>query len=105
MRAERATATPCQQQRTLANQRIVLGMRSDPEPENAIRNVHSERTIVIPHAHRPKSPNLLEMQGRMAVIGLQEREILVREAPDLSRQRLVAPPELSGGVMRQSARD
>ena len=89
----------------LANQRIVLGVRSDPEPEHAIGNVHTEYPIVIADAHGAKTRDLLEMEGWMPRIGLQEREILVREALDLDWQRPVAPPELSGSMMRQSVRD
>ena len=89
----------------LANQCIVIGMRSDPEPEHTIRNIHTEGPVVIANAHGAKTRDVLEMEGWMPRICLQEREILVREALDLHGQRLVAPPELSGRVMRQSARD
>ena len=45
----------------LANQCIVIGMRSDPEPEHTIRNIHTEGPVVIANAHGAKTRDVLEI--------------------------------------------
>ena len=58
-------------------------MRADPEPGHAIRNRDTERPVVQADTDRPKISDPLEVKRRMARIGLQELEILIREIADV----------------------
>ena len=48
-------------------------MRSDPELQDAVGGVHGERAIVCADAHRVKSTNTFEVQGRVTRVLLQQR--------------------------------
>ena len=80
-------------------------MRSDPEPEYAIRDVYGERAVMNPHADRVEALHALEAERRMLWIRFQQRELLIRELPDYTRERLIALPETRRRVVRQSFRE
>ena len=69
----------------LCNQVIVLGMRSDPEPQDAIGHVYAEGAIVQAHAHRSESTDALEAKGGVRRIGLEELEALVGQGANSLR--------------------
>jgi hypothetical protein len=48
------------------NDSLVLVMRSDPEPYQALRDFDRKRTMVEANSHRTESANLFEMQGGMS---------------------------------------
>ncbi len=48
------------------NDSLVLVMRSDPEPYQAIRDFDRKRTMVEANSHRTESANLFEMQRGMS---------------------------------------
>jgi hypothetical protein len=46
---------------------------------------------------------LLELQGRMLLVGFQQRKLLVRPATDFLRERLVFLPKVGSGAMPHPA--
>jgi hypothetical protein len=56
--------------------------------------VFGERAVVEPHADRPEGTHLLEAQGRVAWVGLEQLEILVGQLLDRLGQLPVVEPEL-----------
>ena len=77
----------------LCNQVIVLGMRSYPEPEDAIRDVDAEGAIVQADAHRTESTHAFEAKGRVRRIGFEQFEALVSQRANSFRQCLITVPE------------
>ena len=73
---------------------IVLGVGSDPVPEDSLRRLDADGAVVVAHAHRPMSSNLLQVQGRMTRVCLQKGEILVRKLLDVDGQPII----VDGGV-------
>jgi hypothetical protein len=57
--------------RFLANQAVIVAVRSDPEPDDAIRDCDTESTITESDAHRAKLADLFEMEGRVIWVELQ----------------------------------
>lgn len=56
---------------------IILGMRTDPEPENPIRlarSVHSDGAIVNADSDRPEIARFLEVERRVLRMRLEEGE-------------------------------
>lgn len=51
--------------RALADQRIVLGMRADPDPQNTIIHIDPQRPVMKADPYGPEAGYLLEMKGRM----------------------------------------
>src|SRR5439155_26721250 len=78
-----------------ADDLVVVGVRSDPEPVNSLRHVVAERAVVIAHAHRPQFSDALEVERGMARVGLQQLVVLVRNLADALRE---------GGVLRPKGR-
>ena len=83
----------CTSKLTSGNQIVVLGMRSYPEPEDAVRHVHAERTIVQANAHGTEAIDALEAKGRMRGIGFEELKALVGQGANSLRECLIALPE------------
>lgn len=86
----------------LADQLVVLGVRPDPEPEDAVGCFHSYRAIVNAHARRIEAPNLLEVKRGVPRVVFELLEAAVGEALDRSWQQAIALPELRRGVVNQS---
>jgi hypothetical protein len=51
--------------RLLAKQAIVVGMAPNPEPDDSIRGVDSQSSVVGADAHRPEPTDFLEVKCRM----------------------------------------
>jgi hypothetical protein len=49
---------------------VVIGMCTNPEPEDAIFNLRSQRPVVKTNPHGPKYINPLEVQRRVVGVGL-----------------------------------
>jgi hypothetical protein len=49
---------------------VVIGMCADPEPEDAIFNLNSQRPVVKTNPHGPEGINLLEVQRRVVGVSL-----------------------------------
>lgn len=90
---------------SLADQRVVLGVCTNPDPQYAIFHIHAQGSIAESDANGPIPTDLLEVERRMLGVRLQQREVLVRKQPNIRRKGLVSPPEVSGRVMGQSRRD
>ena len=105
MRAQRASENARLQQASLCDDAIVLRVRADPEPQEPVRGIHCEGTVVNTDTRRMKAPDALEMQRRMSRVCLQQLELLVRESLGGGRQQIVARPETGRGVMSQSLRE
>ena len=88
--------------RWLASDAIVLRMGADPEPQDAIRCVDCQRTIVSADARRVEPANSFEMQRGVLWIGLKELELFVGKGPDLLWQLVIRAPETRGRIVDQS---
>ena len=83
------------------NELIVLWMRSDPEPYQALRPFLSQCSIVKTHPGGPKDANLFESDRRMSRARLQKGEVLIGKISDLFRQLAIVKPELRRGEVLQ----
>jgi hypothetical protein len=68
-------------------------MRSNPEPDQPIRDFDRKGTIVISDSHGAVSANLLEVQGGMSWVCFQPLIVFIRHLLDIQRQVLVLSPE------------
>lgn len=82
---------------------IILGVGSDPVPEDSLRRLDADCPVVVAHAHRPMPSNLLEVQRWMTRVCLQEGEVLVRQLLNVRWQATVVIPEVGVGVMTHSS--
>ena len=69
-------------------------MTAYPEPHEAVGGFDCEGPVVPPNPHRPETPHLLEVEGRMVRVVSQVSVGSVGERLDLCRQRSVAGPEI-----------
>ena len=77
-------------------------MMSNPEPLETVGTRPGEGPVVEANPCGVKNTNLLESDGRMPGVGLEEREILVGEHPNVVRQFAVVQPEVRVSKMVQS---
>ena len=80
---------------------VVVRMRPDPEPDDTIGGLDSQRAMTVPHPSRPEATELLEVKRRIARVRLQPSECLVGELPNGGGQPPIAFPELGRGVVGQ----
>src|SRR6266545_6037554 len=73
-------------------------MSTDPNPIDAIRNIDTKRSVVHANPDRPEIVDLLEAEGRMPGIRLQEHVVLVREVAYRLWERAIQRPKLGGGI-------
>ncbi len=92
-------ASPCN--RGLAEQLIVVSVSADPEPHETISAFHSHCAIATSHARGPEATDFLEMKRWVLWILLEMFVGLIRELPDVLRQRPVTDPEVRGRMMFQ----
>ena len=69
-------------------------MRPDPEPDKAAIVLDCDSTIALTSAHRPVSPDHLEMQRWMVWIGLKQLVILVGSAQHANGKPVVGVSEI-----------
>ena len=86
----------------LADQLVVLGVRSDPEPDDAVRCFHAHRAIVDANARRVETPHLLEVKRGVPGIAFELFETAVGKTLDCNWRRAIALPELRRGLVIQS---
>jgi hypothetical protein len=77
----------------IADDLVVLCMRPDPEPLDAVRHIVSEGTISPAYANGPRFPDALEVKRWMPRVGLEKLEVLVGGLSNLWRQRVIQRPE------------
>jgi hypothetical protein len=56
---------------------VVVGMCSDPVPQDSLMRLDANGAEMNSHANRPMASDFLETQRRMARIGFEESEVLV----------------------------
>ena len=69
----------------LAEHPVVVSVRTDPEPDQPIRDLDGQRAMMVTYACRPETVNLLEVKTWMPWVALEPSEGFVRELPDLLR--------------------
>ena len=74
----------------------------DPEPLQSVWPFFGERAVVKADAGGIKDGNLLESDGQVAWVGLEQREVLVGEIPDVVRKLAIMKPEIRIGEVIQS---
>jgi len=82
---------------------VVVGVGSDPEPEHTLRHLEAERTIVKADSDGSILARLLEVEGPMSRICLQQIKAVISEFANRFGQPLVAIPETGRGKMLQTA--
>jgi len=63
--------------RGLADDAVVIGVRADPKPQDAVRNINTERAIMSANSHRMKPSDSLEVERGVARVCLEKGELLV----------------------------
>lgn len=76
-------------------------MNANPEPDDSIRCLNFNRSVMEPDAGRPESADFLEMQRRMLRICLQEFKSSVGLFTDGSREGVVVRPKIRSSVVDQ----
>ena len=86
----------------LADELVVIGMRTDPEPhEAAVWTVDAKNAVVESDSARPEAADPLEVERRMMWAGFQESVLLVGQALNCKRERAIARPEPGGREVLQ----
>lgn len=88
----------------LLDESVILGMRSDPEPDDGpflTRRINSDCTVVNASSDGPELAYLLQVQGWMHRIGLQQFEVLVGRMPYARGKTVVQGPVVGTGVVFQ----
>lgn len=62
---------PVRSSKGLADQLIVLGMRTDPKPDDSVRGLDTYYSIVDANARRVETTDLLEVKRGMPPIALE----------------------------------
>jgi hypothetical protein len=67
--------------RWLAQELVIGSVRADLKPSDAavFRRVNAHRSMVETNSTRPEAADLLEMERRVARLGLEQLELLVRQ--------------------------
>ncbi len=79
---------------SLADQLVILRVSANPKPEQAVRGLYSEHSVMQTNSSRPEASHLLEVQGRMLRISLEQFESLVRKFSDAGWECPVTCPEV-----------
>ena len=69
----------------LADNSIVLSMRSDPEPEYPTVYINAECTMALTDADRPEPCDAFEMERGVSRIALHQLKVLIRERSNRRR--------------------
>ena len=85
----------------LAEQPIVVGMASNPEPDEPIWHFDGQRAVAGADPCRPEAADFLEMKGWMPGILLQPHVRLIGEILHVRRQGAIERPEVGRRVMSQ----
>lgn len=85
----------------LADQSIIFGVWSNPEPHDTFRPVVRQHPVVQTDAGRPEAANPLEVERRVIRVQLQQSKVLVRKITHLFWQSIVEPPKPGRGEVLQ----
>ena len=83
-------------------QPIINRMMPDPEPLKTVGLLPGKCAIVEANPRRVEHANLLESDGRVPGVRLEQRKIFVRECADVVRKLAVVKPEIRVGEVLQS---
>ena len=89
----------------LADEFVVVGVSTDPEPEQSIGRLDGDGPVMEPDTRGPEPTDLLEVKRWVSGVGSEKGERLISELPNLSGKRSVAGPEVGRGVVLQSLVD
>jgi hypothetical protein len=64
------------------DQPLILVMGTDPDPDEVRAVLHGDGTVIDPDPCGPQFPNLLEVQGGVSGVRLQQREVLAGDSLD-----------------------
>ena len=87
--------------RLLAKQTIVVSIAADPEPDEPVRRVDREGSVVSADSRGPEPPHFLEVKRRMPWILLDPRVGLIGKVPHFGRQGPIQCPEVGRRVVNQ----
>ena len=73
----------------LGDDGIILVMRTDPDPIDAVFDIQTKRPIMRSDSYHPEVIDLFEVERRMPRIRLQEGIVLIREIAYMPRQSAV----------------
>jgi hypothetical protein len=99
-----AQRTSCEKRSAASNETAIGVVFTNPEPDVVIRKPHGEGTVLERHSRwQDFLPGvfgqLLEVQGRIARVRFQQRELLIRSLADIGRQRPILFPEVRIGAV------
>jgi hypothetical protein len=80
----------------MTKQFFIVGMRSNPEPQDITFVFHGHRSVVDADTDRPETTDLLEMQRGMTWILAQQRIAPVGKALDICWQVTIVGPKTWG---------
>ena len=88
-----ATVGRTEMRLTSIDEPVILRVRANPEPHDAVTLFDPESAMAATDANRPETIDLLEVQRGMPRLVTKPVVTLVREALDLLRQLPIATPE------------
>lgn len=88
---------PSGQTASTADKLIILGMRSDPEPDELLISLDSQCPVVQSNPGRPEATDTTKVQRGMPWVGPKQGERRIGQLLDRLRQLVVEGPESGGG--------
>jgi hypothetical protein len=86
----------------LADQLVILGVRTDPKPNDPVRGLDANRAMMDTDSRRPEAADFFEVKRWISRVPFQLLETPIREALSRSGKRAIALPELRRCVVIQS---
>lgn len=77
----------------LADDFVILRVRSNPHPENTAFDFGSKGAVTIADPDGPKVSDAFEVKRRVARVGFEKTIILVRESTDFYRKDFIQRPK------------
>lgn len=88
----------------LADNLVVLRMRTDPEPLDAAWHIMREGPVSLADTDGPHITDALEMKRWMPRVGLEQFEVLVGGRANFWRKRVIESPKMRRRLVLQSGR-
>jgi len=89
----------------LADEAIIFGVVTDPEPQDSALDINPQAAMVKPDSARPKPAHALELKRGVMGIILEKAVLIIRQALDYRSQTAVTDPKLWGGKVPQNSVD
>ena len=84
------------------DQFVVLCVRTDPEPNDALSGPDAHSAVTRTDARGPEAADFLQVKRRVTRILLEKFEASIRDTPDGWGKRPIAAPKIRRSVMIQS---